>query len=118
MSHSILRLSPSRGVVATFGLTLALVSAASALTGDAVRISQKGQEFRPGDITIAKDGEIEIVNDDGDILHHAYVDSDTFKFDTGDQKPGSHTKIAFAVSGTFNVFCAIHPRMKLVVHVN
>jgi plastocyanin len=80
-------------------------------------ISQKGREFRPGVITVSRGESIDIVNDDLDLRHHAYVDSDTFKYDSGDQEPGSKTKIAFPVAGDFDVLCAIHPKMKLVVHV-
>jgi plastocyanin len=50
-------------------------------------------------------------------LHHAYVDSEKFTFDSGDQKPGSITPITFTVAGEFDVLCAIHPKMRLVVHV-
>lgn len=80
-------------------------------------ISQKGREFHPDAITIKRGDVIKIVNDDGDLLHHAYVDSAKFKFDSGDQKPGSVTPITFTVAGDFNVLCAIHPKMLLVVHV-
>jgi plastocyanin len=80
-------------------------------------ISQKGREFHPGDITIKRGDMIQIVNDDADLLHHAYVDSDKFSFDSGDQKPGSVTPITFTVAGDFDVLCAIHPKMRLVVHV-
>ena len=80
-------------------------------------ISQKGREFHPGEITIKRGDAIQIVNDDADLLHHAYVDSDKFSFDSGDQKPGSITSISFPATGDFDVLCAIHPKMKLVVHV-
>jgi plastocyanin len=80
-------------------------------------ISQKGREFHPGEITIKRGEAIQIVNDDGDLLHHAYIDSPKFSFDSGDQKPGSVTPITFAVAGDFDVLCAIHPKMKLMVHV-
>ena len=80
-------------------------------------ISQKGREFHPGDVTIKRGESIEIVNDDADLLHHAYVDSEKFSFDSGDQKPGSVTPIMFPVAGDFDVLCAIHPKMRLVVHV-
>lgn len=80
-------------------------------------ISQKGREFQPGEITISRGATIQIVNDDGDLLHHAYVDSPKFSFDSGDQEPGSKTDITFPVAGDFNVLCAIHPKMRLVVHV-
>lgn len=80
-------------------------------------VSQKGRQFTPGDMTIKKGDSILIVNDDADLRHHAYVDSDTFKFDSGDQEPGSKTSVKFPVAGTFDVLCAIHPKMKLTVHV-
>ena len=80
-------------------------------------ISQKGREFRPGTITVKRGDSVQIVNDDLDLRHHAYIDSDTFKYDSGDQEPGSKTNVAFPVTGDFDVLCAIHPKMKLVVHV-
>jgi plastocyanin len=80
-------------------------------------ISQKGREFHPGEVTIKRGETIRIVNDDGDLLHHAYVDSAKFSFDSGDQKPGSVTPITFPVAGDFDVLCAIHPKMLLTVHV-
>ena len=80
-------------------------------------ISQKGREFRPGTITIKRGDSVQVINDDLDLRHHAYVDSDSFKYDSGDQEPGSKANIAFPVTGEFEVLCAIHPKMKLVVHV-
>jgi len=80
-------------------------------------ISQKGREFNPGEISIKRGDTIEIVNDDGDLLHHAYIDSEKFSFDSGDQEPGSKTDITFTVAGDFDVLCAIHPKMRLTVHV-
>jgi len=81
-------------------------------------VSQKGREFRPHEITLNRGETITIVNDDADLRHHAYIDADNFKFDSGDQEPGSKTPITFTVAGTFDVLCAIHPKMELIVHVN
>ena len=80
-------------------------------------VSQKGREFHPAEISIKSGETIRIVNDDGDLLHHAYVDSAAFSFDSGDQKPGSVTPVTFPVTGDFKVLCAIHPKMLLTVHV-
>jgi plastocyanin len=80
-------------------------------------VSQKGREFRPAEITIKRGETVQIVNDDGDLRHHAYIESDNFNFDSGDQEPGTRTNITIPVAGNFNVLCAIHPKMKLVVHV-
>jgi plastocyanin len=80
-------------------------------------ISQKGREFRPGELTVKRGDAVQIVNDDADLLHHAYIDSPKFSYDSGDQEPGSKTDITFSVAGDFDVLCAIHPKMRLVVHV-
>lgn len=93
------------------------LGALAALAQQRYVVSQKGRQFRPGEITINRGETLQIVNDDGDLRHHAYVDSDQFKFDSGDQEPGSKTNVTFPVAGDFDVLCAIHPKMKLVVHV-
>lgn len=80
-------------------------------------VSQRGRAFHPGFLSIKQGETVRIVNDDGDLLHHAYIESDTFNFDSGDQLPGSQTDIMFSVPGTFNVLCGIHPKMKLIVIV-
>jgi plastocyanin len=89
----------------------------AAATSPEYVISQLGRTFRPSEVTIKRGETIEVVNDDGDLLHHVYVESDKFNFDSGDQNPGSRTSISFPVSGNFTLLCAIHPKMKLVVHV-
>jgi plastocyanin len=82
------------------------------------QVSQKGRAFKPGELTVRRGETVQIVNDDGDLLHHAYVESERFSFDSGDQEPGSKTDVVFSVSGTFFILCGIHPKMKLTVHVN
>jgi plastocyanin len=101
------------------GAAMLMLAAVGTLVSAAPQysISQKGREFHPGDVTIKRGESIEIVNDDADLLHHAYIDSEKFSFDSGDQKPGSVTPITFPVAGDFDVLCAIHPKMRLVVHV-
>ena len=101
-------------LVAAFALCTAAVMASE---GETV-VSQKNRLFNPLDITVAKGSTIVIVNDDADLMHHAYVESDDFNFDSGDQKPGSRTSVAFSVRGDFKVLCGIHPKMKLAVHVH
>ena len=100
--------------------SVAVIVGSGTLVGSAASqylVSQKGREFHPGDLTVTRGETITIVNDDADLRHHAYIDSDKFKFDSGDQEPGSKTNITFPVAGTFDVLCAIHPKMKLTVHV-
>jgi plastocyanin len=101
-------------------LLLTLAGAASGLAIAApggIVVSQKGRAFQPGELSLKRGDTVSIVNDDGDLLHHAYVDSETFSFDSGDQEPGSRTDVVFSVAGEFKVLCGIHPKMKLLVHV-
>jgi plastocyanin len=107
-----------RAALAAMMLTLLGGMAWAALSGGPYQVSQKGRAFQPGELTIRRGETVQIVNDDGDLLHHAYVDAEQFAFDSGDQEPGSKTDVTFPVSGTFSVLCGIHPKMKLTVHVN
>ncbi|MFC6745421.1 hypothetical protein ACFQFG_11530 [Methylobacterium persicinum] len=77
----------------------------------------EGPDVPPGYAEPGAGETVTIVNDDSDLLHHAYVDSPTFSFDSGDQEPGSRTPITFNQEGVFQVLCGIHPKMKLVVRV-
>lgn len=81
------------------------------------RVSQVGRAFAPDNLTVKRGATVAIINDDGKLRHHAYIDADRFKFDSGDQEPGSRTDVTFSVPGTFDVLCGIHPKMKLTVTV-
>lgn len=83
----------------------------------AIIVSQKGRMFSVKNIYISPGETIRIANDELDSPHHAYVDSETFRYDSGDQAPGSISDITFPVSGVFTVLCGIHPRMTFVVNV-
>ncbi|HEY4408062.1 MAG TPA: methylamine utilization protein [Xanthobacteraceae bacterium] len=99
-------------------LTLVGGMAWQALGAAPYQVSQKGRAFQPGELTIRRGETVQIVNDDADLLHHAFVESERFNFDSGDQEPGSKTDVTFPVAGTFSVLCGIHPKMKLTVRVN
>lgn len=100
-----------------FAVALSGIGAA-ALAGGAVHVvSQRGRDFQPHEIAIGRGDTLQIVNDDGDLLHHAFIAADDFSFDSGDQEPGSKTDIVFTKAGVFTVLCGIHPRMKMRVTV-
>ena len=116
--HHLVRDPTSYAVVALSALLPFIGSAAwAAATSREYVVSQIGRAFKPVDLAIERGDTVQIVNDDGDLLHHIFLESDRFSFDSGDQRPGSRTNITFPVSGSFTVLCAIHPKMKLVVHV-
>lgn len=119
VQHPRLRTSLVVSTVLSLGLGIALgLGTVGALQAAGIVVSQKGRAFQPGSLSLARGETIVIVNDDSDLLHHAYIDSPSFSFDTGDQEPGSRTPVTFTTSGVFQVLCGIHPKMKLVVKVN
>jgi plastocyanin len=100
----------------TAGVLIMIAGVALAVASSPM-VSQAGRVFQPGEIIIKRGETVQILNDDGDLVHHAYIESDKMNFDSGDQKPGSRTDIMFSLPGDFTVLCAIHPKMKLIVHV-
>ena len=115
---AMLQPSSLRAIIAAALLALLGGATGSALSVLPYQVSQKGRAFQPGELTIRRGETVQIVNDDGDLLHHAYVESERFNFDSGDQEPGSKTDVTFPVTGTFSILCGIHPKMKLTIHVN
>ncbi len=82
-------------VVALSAIAVVLIASLAAATADRPhqRVSQKDQAFSPNEVSIARGTTLDIVNDDGETLHHAYVESPTFSFDSGDQEPGTTAAI-------------------------
>lgn len=87
------------------------------LAANAVLVTQKIRAFQPGTVELGKDQFLHIVNDDGQLMHHVYVASSKFSFDSGEQLPGAAVDIQFPALGAYVVLCAIHPKMRLNVIV-
>jgi plastocyanin len=117
LSRRLRRLAASTGPALLAGMLTGL-GLVTAIEASGRVISQKGRAFQPASLVVERGETITIVNDDSDLLHHLYVESDRFNFDSGDQMPGSRTAITFSESGSFQVLCGIHPKMKLAVRVN
>ncbi len=82
----------------------------------AVTVSQKGKLFSPDSVELHVGQTLEITNDD-QTIHNAYCQSGDFKYNAGAQSPGSTSKVTFTAAGTYDVRCAIHPKMILHVKV-
>jgi plastocyanin len=80
-------------------------------------VIQNERRFHPGEITIAKGDMVTFTNND-EFIHQIFVSSPSFSFDTKERSPGENETQTFTTSGTFVVQCHIHPKMKLIVHVN
>ncbi len=83
---------------------------------EAHTIVQKGRAFHPAEVTINRGDSLTFTNND-EFIHQIYSKSDSFNFDTDEKNPGENITETFTASGTFEVHCHIHPKMKLVVHV-
>ena len=90
----LLRRSDTHVLLAVLGGLLA----GGALAASPYQISQKNREFQPGYIAINRGEALRFINDDGDLLHHAYLTSPTFSFNSNDQKPGSSFTVVFPVA--------------------
>ncbi|HEX3756029.1 MAG TPA: plastocyanin/azurin family copper-binding protein [Rhizomicrobium sp.] len=92
---------------------LILFAPALGFADDAHIVQQKDRAFHPGEVTINRGETITFTNSD-EFIHQIYA---TGLFDTDERAPGENISETFTQSGTFEVRCHIHPKMKLVVHV-
>lgn len=95
-------------------LAILLVLAPTTAFADDHVIVQKDRRFTPGEVTIRKGDTLTFTNQD-EFIHQMYS---TDLFDSDERSPGQTLQESFTQSGTFEVHCHIHPKMKLVVHVN
>jgi plastocyanin len=93
---------------------IAVVAEANATPASVV--SQKNKTFTPAAVELRVGQTLEIVNDDQS-THNAFCQSGDFKYNAGTQAPGSTSQVTFTKAGTYDVRCAIHPKMLLHVTV-
>ncbi len=79
-------------------------------------IDQMDKAFSKAEITIKLGDRIIFKNDD-EVTHNVYSVTPGMAFDLHRQAPGASATITFDKEGTAVVQCSIHPRMKLIVHV-
>ena len=94
-------------------LLVGLLGAGTAFGDDTHTIVQQGRVFRPGEVTINRGEALTFTNND-EFIHQIYA---VGLFDSDEKAPGQNLTESFPESGTFEVRCHIHPKMKLVVHV-
>jgi len=80
-------------------------------------IRQQGRMFSIDSVTIKAVGSLTFLNDDN-VPHNIASISNGNEFNLGSQRPGASTGVTFTVAGEAQVFCAIHPRMKLTVKIS
>jgi len=81
-----------------------------------VSVDQAGQQFSQSSLTL-KAGDTLVFTNKDDVTHNVKVINGDDTDDKGLQKPGEVIKATFAKPGTYQVRCAIHPKMKIDVTV-
>jgi cytochrome c peroxidase len=79
-------------------------------------ISQHDKTFTPTHVQVRRGERIWVLNNDTR-THNIRVFDRRLDFDSGAQEPGETVQIAFPKSGSYLVFCSIHPQMELAVDV-
>jgi cytochrome c peroxidase len=79
-------------------------------------VSQKDKTFAPARVAIARGQSLTVINNDVR-PHNVRIFDLRLQFNSGVQEPGDRATIPFSESGTFEVFCGIHPSMRLSIEV-
>jgi plastocyanin len=81
------------------------------------RVGQKNKAFSIATLLV-RPGDRVIFENDDQITHNVYSASKgKTSFNLKAQAPGVSTSVTFATEGNFEVRCAFHPKMKLLVVV-
>jgi len=92
------------------------IAAANPIQAEDHKITQTDKMFSQMEITVKVGDSIVFVNSD-EVTHNVYSVTPGMAFDLQRQAPGASSKITFSKEGTAEVLCSIHPKMKLIVHV-
>jgi len=95
---------------------MALATVATTVTAGDIPVVQNDKKFSTRSIDIRVGDRVTFVNADR-VNHNLYSETTGFEFDLGNQKPGQSASMSFDSAGDVEVKCAIHPKMKLAVHV-
>jgi plastocyanin len=89
----------------------------AAIASQSTEIRQAGRDFSVREVHVARGDTLHFVNAD-EFAHQIYVRDPRFSFASEEQEPGQTVDLRFDASGTFEVRCEIHPKMKLAVTVD
>ena len=101
------------------GLTVAVVALLTwdALAAARMAVTQRDRIFHPNRLEIVRGDTVGVLNDDGELLHHAYVATDDFSFDSGEEPPGSTINAISVHRGRHFHGALPHPSENVVVTV-
>lgn len=97
-------------------MTLALLMApVLGIAGD-FTVGQKNKAFSQASLNIKVGDKVAFRNDDP-FAHNVFSLSDPMNFDLGTYPQGQSKSVTFAQAGTYEIECAIHPEMKMLINV-
>jgi plastocyanin len=97
-------------------MLIAFLSGSAVALAAETSVRQKGRLFTPNEVTVKK-GEILLFVNDDNITHNVYSASTGNQFNLGAVAPGNSTPVTFKNAGSVDIFCAIHPSMKMSLKV-
>ncbi len=100
----------------SIAIAMAFIAAAPMAVAKDVNVDQKGNQFVPGELTVNVGDAIMFTNADG-VAHNVHSVTPDHRFTTGIQQPGESAQVTFDATGTIDVRCALHPRMRLTLKV-
>lgn len=100
---------------AATGIALSIAALATAHANEVV-VTQKNKAFSTAALTIKAGDKVSFRNEDG-FVHNVFSLTDANPFDLGTYTQGQAKSVTFAKPGKYEIECAIHPEMKLVVTV-
>ena len=96
-----------------------IILCASALPATAAQdhvVAQKDKAFTTKTLSIKPGDKVEFRNDDS-FSHNIFSLTDAMPFDLGTYGTGQSKTVTFSKPGKFEIECAIHPDMRMVITV-
>ncbi len=79
----------------------------------ALRVSQRGSRFSPGEAVVVQGGAVDFANDEEqNIDHNVYSLSKGNRFDIGLASKGTNKRVVFKKSGIVKYYCSVHKNME------
>lgn len=79
-------------------------------------VGQKSKAFSVASLNIKVGDKVAFRNDDA-FAHNVFSLSDPMNFDLGTYPQGQAKSVTFTQAGKYDIECAIHPEMKMVITV-
>ena len=101
-------------IASLLGVSVCVIGAFAA--GQHHVIVQKEKAFSVMELTV-NSGDAVVFKNEDDVTHNVFSQTPGFEFNLKTQAPGTEGAMSFDKTGTVEVRCAIHPKMKMAIHV-